>query len=166
MIVCNKCGKSLDSTSFHSNGRGGLRKTCKICVNNQCKEYRESNHDKVKLKNEKYRKNNKELLRLKSKRHYALNKHMYAEAEARRRSLKQKATPRWLSVSQRKEIRSLYWLAQDLAKVTGEVYHVDHVVPLKHEKVCGLHVPWNLQILPKDLNYAKSNNFVNDSWAT
>ena len=51
----------------------------------------------------------------------------------------------------------MYWLASDLFKVTGEEYHVDHIVPLVGVDVCGLHVPWNLQVLPSDLNLKKGN---------
>lgn len=67
------------------------------------------------------------------------------------------AQPDWLSPEQIKEMDDIYWLAQDLKMVTGEVYHVDHIVPLRGANVCGLHVPWNLQTLPADLNMRKSN---------
>lgn len=67
------------------------------------------------------------------------------------------AQPNWLSPKQIKEMDDIYWLAQDLKIVTGEVYHVDHIVPLRGTNICGLHVPWNLQILPADLNIRKSN---------
>lgn len=37
---------------------------------------------------------------------------------------------------------------------------VDHIVPLKHPLVCGLHVRCNLQLLTKSQNSAKRNSFI------
>jgi len=70
------------------------------------------------------------------------------------------ATPKWLTPEQKQQIVATYEHMRDCRAVTGEEYHVDHIVPLKGEHVCGLHVPWNLQVLPAYINIAKSNIFM------
>jgi hypothetical protein len=70
---------------------------------------------------------------------------------------KKSATPNWLDDSMEESIQDIYWLADDLRKVSPDNYHVDHMVPLQGKNICGLHVPWNLQVLPADLNISKKN---------
>ncbi|QFP93690.1 hypothetical protein [Ralstonia phage P-PSG-11-1] len=36
---------------------------------------------------------------------------------------------------------------------------VDHIIPLKHPLVCGLHVECNLQLLSSEANNKKRNKF-------
>jgi hypothetical protein len=45
------------------------------------------------------------------------------------------------------------------AKATGEKYVVDHIVPLRSDVVCGLHVPWNLRVITHEKNLLKLNKF-------
>jgi len=60
------------------------------------------------------------------------------------------ATPPWADMD---EIRKVY----EAAAASGMT--VDHIVPLRHKQVCGLHVVYNLQIISAKENYAKSNLF-------
>lgn len=86
------------------------------------------------------------------------------EIRMRRVSSKLNATPKWLTNEQNIQMRLIYRHAIDCHRVSGQRYQVDHIVPLQGENVCGLHVPWNLQILPSDMNTKKANR--HDDWNT
>lgn len=87
-----------------------------------------------------------------------------ADTKARRRKNRE-ASPPWITARQKTEIRSLYQIAITMTKVTGVQYVVDHIWPLRSNDVCGLHVPWNLQVLTQGENLAKSNILPNDEMA-
>lgn len=92
------------------------------------------------------------------KQKYKLNNpELYKALTSFRKKRNQQATPKWLTYRQKKEIRSLYIIAQTTTTITGVRYVVDHIVPLINDNVCGLHVPWNLQIITQAENLAKSN---------
>ena len=82
-----------------------------------------------------------------------------ADTKARRRKHRL-ATPKWLTREQKGQIRELYKIAITMTKTTGEQYVVDHIVPLRSEFVCGLHVPWNLRVIPCQENLLKSNKLI------
>lgn len=75
------------------------------------------------------------------------------------RADKLKATPLWLTPEQRQEIVAIYENAKELTWLSESPLEVDHILPLRGENVCGLHVPWNLQIIPASVNRAKSNKW-------
>ena len=82
-----------------------------------------------------------------------------ADTKARRRKHRE-ATPKWLTKKEKAEIRQLYQIAIIMSKTTGEQYVVDHIVPLRGNDVCGLHVPWNLRVITQEENLKKSNKFL------
>ena len=77
----------------------------------------------------------------------------------KRNTAKLNRTPSWLNPGQLFEIESIYNYCSSLRRL-GLNYHVDHVVPLQGETVSGLHVPWNLQVIPGAENLSKSNKLV------
>ena len=94
------------------------------------------------------------------KTHKVNNPDMYKEMTSLRRRRFRDATPKWLTDTQKMEIRLKYRLAIELSRATGERHAVDHIIPLHGESVCGLHVPWNLQVLTQKDNLAKYNRLV------
>ena len=76
-----------------------------------------------------------------------------------RNAIHTKACPNWANKT---AIEKIYNAAKELTTETNIVYEVDHIVPVKHPLVCGLHVEFNLQIIPMEENKEKSNNFVVD----
>jgi hypothetical protein len=72
-----------------------------------------------------------------------------------RRARVLEATPKWVNKFFMEEA---YRLAELRTKMLGFKWHVDHIVPLKSKKVCGLHVENNLQVIPGIENLRKSNS--------
>jgi 5-methylcytosine-specific restriction endonuclease McrA len=60
----------------------------------------------------------------------------------------------WVS---NKELLALNAEARRITEETGILHELDHVVPVNNPRVCGLSVPWNLEILTHQQNNAKSN---------
>jgi|DEB0MinimDraft_6_1074348.scaffolds.fasta_scaffold06006_5 hypothetical protein len=67
------------------------------------------------------------------------------------------ATPRWCD---KREIDRLVRKVRGMNKQAGFIkFHLDHIVPLQGNDICGLHVPWNLQVITAEENLRKSNKW-------
>jgi hypothetical protein len=119
----------------------------------------EKNKDKVAARMVDYYQKNKERISVYAKGWTQNNKHRRAASTAKRHAAQMLRTPKWLSAEQLKEIETEYALRQWCSEVMGEEYHVDHIIPLQGKKVSGLHVPWNLRVIPASENIRKLNKF-------
>ena len=94
------------------------------------------------------------------KNHKINNPDMYKEMTSLRRRRFRQATPKWLTAEDKMEIRLKYRLAIELSRSTGIRHAVDHIIPLHGETVCGLHVPWNLDVITQEENLKKYNKLL------
>ena len=77
----------------------------------------------------------------------------------RRRTAERERTPVWLTENDKWMMREAYALAALRTEIFGFPWEVDHVIPLRGQTVSGLHVPNNLQVIPKKENRKKGSNF-------
>ena len=76
-----------------------------------------------------------------------------------RQARKLNATPAWANQF---FIEEAYELARLRTQLTGIEWQVDHIVPLRHPRVQGLHVEFNLQVIPAKVNQKKGNRYWPD----
>ena len=159
--LCGSCGEEKEHGKNKSRA-DGLQGQCKDCR----KMYRDNNKEKVAAQKRTSYLKNKEHYNARSARYYQenredclkqqkvyveLNRHkVNAKNSYRRRTLRNQIPQ--LTAEEQQRIQDLYWLARDLRAVSGQDYHVDHIIPISRG---GLHHPDNLQILPADINLSK-----------
>lgn len=103
-----------------------------------------------KLYMKKLRRNTIERVRASDRQRYRRDRIKRIALIMQRRAHKGLATPKWLSKEDKDLMRRFY-------AERPQGYHVDHIIPLQHRDVCGLHVPWNLQYMPATDNIQKGN---------
>lgn len=113
-------------------------------------EYQRQNREKCRAADQRWRDSHREerraAWRLFNKTHPQYRAYMTAQ----RRAYKLQATPPWLTDDHRTQILEIY-------QSCPKGFEVDHTIPLKGKSVSGLHVPWNLRVIPATENRKKSN---------
>lgn len=181
MKLCRTCATEKPTSDFYAGGG-----SCKECVkaraarwyaNNKKRArrniatYQKANPERVRAWHAKWLDNNRqrhsEVARQYCARYperrrqtkanwYNENKHRHTMYWANWKAAKLKATPKWAN---RFLIAEAYRLARLRTKTLGMKWHVDHIVPLQHPLVCGLHVEHNLRVIPATENLRKWNRF-------
>lgn len=139
--ACNCCGTIKNLSEFYNNVSKYDGKLS-VCIS--CNFIKRNSKDVV------------EASRIRRKLYRERSRDKIAANKAYRRARKFKATPTWANLS---VIKKIYKEAHKLSKSSGTVHHVDHIVPLNSNIVCGLHCEDNLQILPAFENLSKGNKY-------
>ena len=128
---CPRCEQILELCKYSKNTStfDGHSYTCKNCRSVQRQDFTTNNP--------KYNKEN-----------YLNNKSEYISRAIKYKTRRDIATPSWANLE---IIKRIYECAE------GD--HVDHIIPLQGELVCGLHIESNLQYLSPKENLQKSNKF-------
>ena len=164
MKFCSKCKDNKELTAFDElkTSKDGLRGQCKICRGIQKAIYQKTHFGQAKINVKRWLKThpeNKHLANASVRAWRKSNPDKVNALRAKRRASKLQRTPKWLTKEQLTKIEEFYTVANELSWLSEDGLHVDHIVPLQGENVSGLHVPWNLQVVPAKLNLSKGNKF-------
>lgn len=187
LVNCNYCSETKYLFDFYfENNKNLSTKKCKMCTKKTVNKYRKDNIEHINKKKREYSKkmwkdnlltdeqkekrrlqtknwryNNKNYAKSYNKKYKKENKELSIEINNRRRARKLQACPKYVCSSD---------FIQIYKKSKEENMTVDHIIPLSNDRICGLHVPWNLQLLTRSDNSSKNNKFdgtyENDSWRT
>lgn len=151
--TCNDCGETKSLDLFAKN-----RGICKACKKAMDARYYSAKKQEIKERTSAYRKDNIEKHRgwQKKWRSKPENKAKQTAGTARYNAGKDQRTPAW---ADQEAIAYVYHAAQVIKEVYGTEWHVDHIIPLHGERVSGLHVANNLQLLSPTDNIQKSNQY-------
>jgi AAA15 family ATPase/GTPase len=180
MKYCPKCNTNKDFSSFSKNKSrsDGLQGYCKECLKKINTDYLINNPDKLeekKIKAGLYNKKEKviqyqklyektqkgiEVRKKIFKKYKTTHKDKVNARNAERRAKLLNAMPKWAN---KQKILDFYVTAKALSMHTKTWYHVDHIIPLNGNDVCGLHCENNLQILTAQENLTK-NKYWREFW--
>ena len=145
MKTCTKCKIEKPLTDYHKH-KNSHKEKCKACRNEENRVWnKKSNYKRVRTTNPQLRT-------------YG-NPITPKERRTLFRKRVREATPPWVKTHYASEMKYLVQLRDDACILTGDPYHLDHIVPIKHPRICGLNVPWNLQVLSARENQSKGNSF-------
>ena len=172
MKTCTLCKESKELSEFYKrtvspDGVDCRCKPCRLWSSNSTRDkaknlakalqWQRENKDRANKKSADWRAKNRDRRNEIARAWAARNPDKRRDAVVRRRL--RLVTPCWANTQ---EITRFYKEANLKTKKTGIPHHVDHVVPVSSDLVCGLHVEFNLAVLPASENVRKQNRFWPD----
>lgn len=161
MKTCVVCGVEQPLTEYYRqrDTRDGLTHQCKKCVRRRASAWKVEHRERAAMRDAEAYKANREARKAAIAQYKRDNPGKVNAMKSARKAHAKKATPAWANQF---FIEEIYQLAALRTKQrTGGVakWHVDHIVPLRAKLVCGLHVEYNLQVIPAEENCSKSNRY-------
>jgi hypothetical protein len=121
-------------------------------------DYYSNTMEQRKLVYEKWKAENQDHIKKRNKEYYENNRDKRCYWQSVRDATKTNAMPKWLSKEHKQQMKDMYKECFEISKTSGIPHNVDHIYPLQGENSCGLHVPWNLQIITAVENISKKNH--------
>jgi len=187
--ICKDCHKKLPLTEFFVSKKSGVYNNCKSClkllrrvnriknkakIDHKVKEYKLAhleeitkyqnqyyidNHAELRAKGNQYSRENREILNKAQRKWAKLHPDKKLAAVRKRQAAKLNRTPKWLTKEDFEKIEEFYFYAKLFSETLGELYEVDHIIPLRGKNISGLHIPSNLQILTEKEHRKKGTKF-------
>lgn len=123
------------------------------------KRWHIANKDKVRADAKAWVAANPEKVKAKHLRHIKKHPEAYTARSVASVARRAKRVPQWLTSEDRWLMREAYNLAKLRTRMFGFTWEVDHIIPLRAKLASGLHVPTNLQVIPKTENRNKRNDY-------
>jgi hypothetical protein len=159
MKTCTQCYEQKDLDCFYKRkqAKDGLEAFCKDCRNKRNAKWFAGNQKRHNQMMVDWYNRNKDRHLENSKKWYNQNKERKLMTTNAREKRCRQATPTWADLD---IMHYLYEQSRIISEQTGVPHEVDHIYPLKHTKLCGLNVHWNMQIITAEQNRRKSNRII------
>lgn len=165
MKPCIRCNETKPIEEFHRHKgmKDGRLNKCRACVQLSVAEWRKANPDcraKEHARNAKRKGIKPRAQYLKDRAEAAAG----SKARALKYFYKRKGRVKTSCELTEFAMEEMCALRPQRESATGFQWHIDHIIPLHHKEVSGLHVWTNLQLVPADWNVRKGNRNMESFW--